>query len=78
MNKVIVVDDIKSYCEAVCERLRGMGIEAVGCYNVKKAKWLIEHASRNDVMLVDLMRQSGRGGCKRHHAAGVQGLHLRG
>lgn len=61
MSKVIVVDDIKSYCEAVCERLRGMGIGAVGCYNVKKAKWLIEHASRNDVMLVDLVLKDESG-----------------
>ena len=41
MSKVIVVDDIKSYCDSVCEELKEMGIEAVGCYNVRKAKWLI-------------------------------------
>ena len=61
MSKVIVVDDIKSYCDSVCEELKGMGIEAVGCYNVRKAKWLIEHAGRNDVMLVDLVLKDDSG-----------------
>ena len=61
MSKVIVVDDVKSYCESVCEILRSMGIEAVGCNNVRKAKWLIEHAGRNDVMLVDLVLKDETG-----------------
>lgn len=61
MSKVIVVDDIKSYCDSVCEELKEMGIEAVGCYNVRKAKWLIEHAGRNDVMLVDLVLKDDSG-----------------
>lgn len=61
MSKVIVVDDVKSYCESVCEVLRSMGIEAVGCYNVKKAKWLIEHAGRNDVVLADLVLKDETG-----------------
>lgn len=61
MSKVIVVDDVKSYCESVCEVLRSMDIEAVGCYNVKKAKWLIEHAGRNDVVLADLVLKDETG-----------------
>ena len=60
MSKVIVVDDVKSYCQGVCERLADMGIEAVGCYDVKKAKWLIERAGKNDVLLVDLMLEDER------------------
>ena len=61
MSKVIVVDDVKSYCQGVCERLTDMGIEAVGCYDVKKAKWLIERAGKNDVLLVDLMLEDEDG-----------------
>ena len=61
MSKVIVVDDVKSYCQGVCERLAEMGIEAVGCNDVKKAKWLIERAGRNDVLLVDLMLNDEKG-----------------
>ena len=61
MSKVIVVDDVKSYCQGVCDRLADMGIEAVGCYDVKKAKWLIERAGKNDVLLVDLMLEDENG-----------------
>ncbi len=61
MSKVIVVDDVKSYCQGVCDRLADMGIEAVGCYDVKKAKWLIERAGKNDVLLVDLMLKDENG-----------------
>ena len=61
MSKVIVVDDVKSYCQGVCDRLADMGIEAVGCYDVKKAKWLIERAGKNDVLLVDLMLEDEDG-----------------
>ena len=61
MSKVIVVDDVKSYCQGVCDRLTDMGIEAVGCYDVKKAKWLIERAGKNDVLLVDLMLEDDDG-----------------
>ena len=38
MSKVIVVDDVKSYCDTVCDELKTMGISAVGCQTVKKAK----------------------------------------
>ena len=64
MSKVIVVDDVKSYCETVCEELKSKGISAVGCQTVKKAKWLIERAKRTDVLLVDLMLndESGENG----------------
>lgn len=55
MSKVIVVDDIKSYCNLVCAELDAMGIEAVSCQTVKKAKWLIERAGKNDVVLADLV-----------------------
>lgn len=61
MSKVIVVDDVKSYCQGVCDRLADMGIESVGCYDVKKAKWLIERAGKNDVLLVDLMLEDEDG-----------------
>ena len=46
---------MKSYCNAVCAELVAMEIEAVACQTVKKAKWLIERAGRNDVVLCDLM-----------------------
>ena len=61
---MIVVDDVKSYCETVCEELKSKGISAVGCQTVKKAKWLIERAKRTDVLLVDLMLndESGENG----------------
>lgn len=64
MSKVIVVDDVKSYCDTVCDELKTMGISAVGCQTVKKAKWLIERARRTDVLLVDLMLndESGENG----------------
>lgn len=55
MSKVIVIDDMKSYSNAVCAELKAMEIEAVACQTVKKAKWLIERAGRNDVVLADLM-----------------------
>ncbi len=55
MSKVIVIDDIKSYCNTVCAELEAMGIESVSCQTVRKAKWLIERAGRNDVVLADLV-----------------------
>lgn len=59
-----MVDDVTSYCQTVCDELRAMGINAVGCQTVKKAKWLIERAKRTDVLLVDLMLndESGENG----------------
>ena len=64
MSKVIVIDDMKSYCDSVCATLADFGIEAVACQTVKKAKWLIERAGRNDVILADLMLndESGKNG----------------
>ena len=64
MSKVIVIDDMKSYCNSVCATLADFGIEAVACQTVKKAKWLIERAGRNDVILADLMLndESGKNG----------------
>ncbi|MBQ6768114.1 MAG: sigma-54-dependent Fis family transcriptional regulator [Prevotella sp.] len=55
MSKVIVIDDVKSYCKNVCDRLQEMGIEAISCNDAKRAKWLIERAGKNDVILADLM-----------------------
>ena len=52
---MIVIDDMKSYCDTVCAELAAMDIEAVACQTVKKAKWLIERAGRNDVVLCDLV-----------------------
>ena len=37
MSKVIVIDDMKSYCNTVCAELVEMEIEAVACQTVKKA-----------------------------------------
>lgn len=55
---------MKSYCDSVCATLADFGIEAVACQTVKKAKWLIERAGRNDVILADLMLndESGKNG----------------